>query len=260
MPASVSSTAIERALLGGVLLRGAAGELPPAEVLELPDAAFTDPRARTVWRAVKLAVQRQVAPDLPTVADALDDVPGAARPPPSWVAALTDACSSPAALPRHAAALRRATQRRELARVARLVAERAERAETSLADLAAELRRAAEAAEAEGGDAIAEAVAEATVPFDEFLGLDLQEPERWLPWLGPGNLAMAYGSRGVGKTFFAAGLAGALVTGRPFLRWETSRAVGVLHLRFGDLGTYRGFLRHKPLISLEAGLENQGKP
>ncbi len=38
----------------------------------------------------------------------------------------------------------------------------------------------------------------------------------------------------------------------------------VLHaepgLRFGDLGTYRGFLRHKPLISLEAGLENQGKP
>lgn len=236
-PAAPASTAAtERAFLGAAILRGDAGEALDRDTLALPESAFTEPLLRLTWKALRRAAETGEPVDRARLADALADfAPKDADGRPTFtvralVEELADACPSPRLLERYCGQLRKAAGRRELARVARAVAEWAERGDRPTADLVAELRQAADAAEAEGGDALAEAVAAATVAFSDFLALDLPEPERWLPWLGPGTLAMVFGPRGIGKTFFGAGLAGALVTGTPFLRWETTRAVGVLYV------------------------------
>jgi putative DNA primase/helicase len=62
----------------------------------------------------------------------------------------------------------------------------------------------------------------------ELMALDLPERPRHLPWLREGGLAMIYGPRGLGKTFFSLGLGLSLVTGEPFIRWTVTKPVGVL--------------------------------
>lgn len=234
VPASTAAT--EAAFLGAAILRGDAGEALDRDTLALPEAAFTEPRLRLTWRALRQAAEAGEPVDRARLTDALAALaPKDAEGRPAFavrahVEELADACPSSAFLDRYASELRKAAGRRELARVARAVAEWAENGDRPTADLVAELRRAADAAEAEGGDALAEAVAAATLPFPELLTLTLPEPERWLPWLGPGTLAMVYARPGIGKTLFCAGLAGALVTGAPFMRWETARPVGVLYV------------------------------
>jgi putative DNA primase/helicase len=62
----------------------------------------------------------------------------------------------------------------------------------------------------------------------ELMALDLPERPRHLPWLREGGLAMIYGPRGLGKTFFSLGLGLSLVTGESFIRWPITKPVGVL--------------------------------
>ena len=65
----------------------------------------------------------------------------------------------------------------------------------------------------------------------DFMKLDLP-PRSCLmsPWLPEKSLAMIYGPRGAGKTYFAQGIAHALVTGTDFLsgRWVTGHPASVL--------------------------------
>ncbi len=60
--------------------------------------------------------------------------------------------------------------------------------------------------------------------------LELPEHRMVLPWLREGGLAMVFGSRGLGKTFFSLGVAVALVTGQRFIRWDVPEPVGVLYV------------------------------
>lgn len=48
------------------------------------------------------------------------------------------------------------------------------------------------------------------------------------PWLPARGLAMVYGPRGIGKTHFSLGVAHALATGGPFLRWQAPKPLKVL--------------------------------
>jgi putative DNA primase/helicase len=66
------------------------------------------------------------------------------------------------------------------------------------------------------------------VSLKELMGLELPEPVRLLPWPKEGGLAMIYGPRGLGKTYFALGMAMSLITGQTFIRWAVEKPVGVL--------------------------------
>lgn len=66
------------------------------------------------------------------------------------------------------------------------------------------------------------------VDLPSLLKMELQERSRLFPWLPQGGLAMVYGPRGIGKTFFGLSFALSLATGTPFLRWEAPPATGVL--------------------------------
>ena len=62
----------------------------------------------------------------------------------------------------------------------------------------------------------------------EFRQVELPERRTLVRWLVEGGLAMAYGPRGVGKTFFGLSLAVALVKAGSFIKWQVQEPVGVL--------------------------------
>ena len=65
----------------------------------------------------------------------------------------------------------------------------------------------------------------------ELLALEIPPRECLLaPWLCPRELVLLHAWRGVGKTFFALGLAWAVATGGEFLGWEAPRPRRVLYL------------------------------
>lgn len=69
------------------------------------------------------------------------------------------------------------------------------------------------------------------VNIREFLSLEFPPKEYILsPWLETQGLAMAYGIRGLGKTFFVMGVAVAVASGGVFLKWKSPKPYGVLHL------------------------------
>lgn len=73
-------------------------------------------------------------------------------------------------------------------------------------------------------------LSKAVVDFPALLSLTIPERKCHVPWLSEGGIVMAYGPRGVGKTFFTLGLATALTTGDAFLRWPVTAPVGVLYV------------------------------
>ena len=67
------------------------------------------------------------------------------------------------------------------------------------------------------------------VGFKELLTMDIPERAKVFDWLPEGGIAMVYGGRGIGKTFFTLSLAGSVASGVPFLKWgEPSKTVGIL--------------------------------
>ena len=70
----------------------------------------------------------------------------------------------------------------------------------------------------------------AVIEFPALLALTIPERKCHVPWLPEGGIVMAYGPRGIGKTFFTLGLATALTTGKDFLRWPVTAPVGVLYV------------------------------
>lgn len=62
----------------------------------------------------------------------------------------------------------------------------------------------------------------ALVNYTDLLSLEIPKRPRYLPWLPEGGNVMAYGPRGVGKTFFGLGLAVALTTGGGLIEMESS--------------------------------------
>ena len=65
----------------------------------------------------------------------------------------------------------------------------------------------------------------------ELLSMELPRRETVLaPWLPAKGLAMVYGPRGIGKTHVGLGIAYAVATGGPFLRWRAPAPRGVLIL------------------------------
>ena len=73
-------------------------------------------------------------------------------------------------------------------------------------------------------------ISPAVISFEALTTLEITERLHYLPWLAPGTLVMVHGTRGVGKTMFQLGLAAALSTGTPFLKWPISIPVGVLYV------------------------------
>ena len=61
-------------------------------------------------------------------------------------------------------------------------------------------------------------LSKAVIEFPALMSLTIPERKCHVPWLSEGGITMAYGPRGVGKTFFTLGLATALTTGGNFLR------------------------------------------
>ena len=70
----------------------------------------------------------------------------------------------------------------------------------------------------------------ALVSYAELLSLNIPERPRYLPWLPEGGNVMAYGPRGVGKTFFQLSIATSLTTGKNLWKWACSKPVGVLYV------------------------------
>ncbi|MDE3040762.1 MAG: AAA family ATPase [Nitrospirota bacterium] len=71
---------------------------------------------------------------------------------------------------------------------------------------------------------------QALLPFHELVNLAIPERKRHLAWLCEGSNVMVFGPRGAGKTMFGLGLATALTTGTPFLKWPVREPVGVLYV------------------------------
>ncbi len=59
---------------------------------------------------------------------------------------------------------------------------------------------------------------------DEFLTSKTIQPEWLINWLANNHAAMIYSKTGVGKTNFCLGLATAISTGKPFLKWNTKES------------------------------------
>jgi len=71
---------------------------------------------------------------------------------------------------------------------------------------------------------------DAVLDYPSLLALQLPERKLLFPFLPEGGVAMAYGPRGVGKTFFNITVAASLCTGTPFFRWEAPPPTGVLYV------------------------------
>ncbi|MDR4495115.1 MAG: AAA family ATPase [Nitrospirales bacterium] len=71
---------------------------------------------------------------------------------------------------------------------------------------------------------------DAVLEYRDLLTLQLPERKMLYPFLPEGGIAMAFGPRGVGKTFFNLTLAASLSTGAPFLRWDAPTPTGVLYV------------------------------
>lgn len=89
----------------------------------------------------------------------------------------------------------------------------------------------------------------------ELMAIELPDRPRFLPWLPKGGLVQVFGPRGIGKTYFTLGLAIALVTAKPFLKWDVPEATGVLiidgEMALGDLrDRLTNLLPGRPLSSL----------
>jgi len=89
-------------------------------------------------------------------------------------------------------------------------------------------RIAAAAKPLNGDTALLSPITLATLSLPDLLTLDIPDRRKLLPWLPEGGLAMIYGPRGIGKTYFSLSLAVALATPTPFLRWPVSEPCGVL--------------------------------
>lgn len=71
---------------------------------------------------------------------------------------------------------------------------------------------------------------DALLDYRAMLALKIPERQFLFPFLPVGGNAMAFGPRGVGKTFFNITLAASLCTGTPFFRWSAPPPTGVLYV------------------------------
>ncbi|WP_297501853.1 AAA family ATPase [Ferrovum sp.] len=114
-------------------------------------------------------------------------------------------------------------------------------------------------------DALAQADQKRHVPirltvcnFGELLTAKLPEPRAIIhPILYEGDLAMIYGWRGAGKTWFSLGLAYSIAAGIPFLGWECRTPAKAIYLD-GEMRASR--LRIRLAMIASAALPVQAKP
>lgn len=66
--------------------------------------------------------------------------------------------------------------------------------------------------------------------YDDLINAEIPERRLLLPWLPEGGLAMVFGQRGLGKTFFGLSLAVAAAQGETFMKWPISEPTGVLYI------------------------------
>lgn len=100
-----------------------------------------------------------------------------------------------------------------------------------LAEIAGVMPERDEEPETEGnGGGKAPDLSPALVDFKALAALEIPERRRHLPFLPERGIIMVHGSRGIGKSMFGLGMASALVTGDPFLRWPVTSPAGVLYV------------------------------
>jgi putative DNA primase/helicase len=71
---------------------------------------------------------------------------------------------------------------------------------------------------------------DALLDYPSMITLKLPPRKMLFPFLHENSIAMIFGPRGVGKTFFQLSLAASLVTGSPFFRWAAPRPTGLLYV------------------------------
>ena len=134
-----------------------------------------------------------------------------------------------------------------------------------------------------GSDAVRDAIEEAqanikqygctrAVTIDEFLSLEFPPRDNLLsPWLPAQGLTMVYAMRGIGKTFFALGVAYAVATGNEFLGWKAEHPAGVLYIdgempaavmqkRLSDIVASNDLEPVAPFVLLTPDLQAEGMP
>jgi hypothetical protein len=77
-----------------------------------------------------------------------------------------------------------------------------------------------------------------SVSFEALLGMEIPEREKLFDFLPEGGIAMIFGPRGIGKTYFTLSMAVSLSTGAAFFKWgEPMKRVGVLIVD-GEMALY----------------------
>lgn len=82
----------------------------------------------------------------------------------------------------------------------------------------------------EGNEPLKVELSKAILDFETLLNTEIPERKKILPWLPEGGLAMVFGQRGLGKTYFGLSLAAAVVQGKPFMKWPINEPGGVLYI------------------------------
>lgn len=82
----------------------------------------------------------------------------------------------------------------------------------------------------EPGETTKPTLKDALLDYPALLRLQLPERKALFPFLPEGGNAMAFGPRGVGKTFFNLTMATSLCTGTEFFRWPAPTPTGVLYV------------------------------
>jgi putative DNA primase/helicase len=73
-------------------------------------------------------------------------------------------------------------------------------------------------------------LSKAILDFQTLLNTEIPERKKILPWLPEGGLAMVFGQRGLGKTYFGLSLAMSVSQGTSFMKWPISEPGGVLYV------------------------------
>jgi len=216
----------EQSVLGAILLDHAS--ISTARLHVRPEEFYTTAH-QTIYRAmVELAdegrpIDNIVLTELLKAKGTLSDVGGSA-----YLAELIGAVGSASNIGHHARIVSETARTREIRRQLMLAMEAANHGADRgrMALLIDRLKVTASVSQ----DSPKPRLQTAVLCYDELLRTDIPERASFLPWLTAGSIAMVFGSRGIGKTFFGAGLAAALCTGTQFLKWPVPEAVGVLYV------------------------------
>jgi hypothetical protein len=213
----------ERAVMGAIILDNTAYN-SAAQILSCRDF-FLESHCHIFDAMISLAKENQ-AIDLVTLVEELtrrgnlESVGGAA-----YVSSLPDGMPRSANIKYYLQVVKEKSELRRYAREAEAIRELSLKPDSSSAEIYRRLRGLTD------NLAPVKTAGLVVVPVEELLTRDIKPCKMLLdPILPEQGLAMLYAYRGIGKTHLALGIAGAVASGAPFLRWTAPRPRRVLYV------------------------------